>query len=56
MNNKALLAAINYSQLKDGEVIIKLNGEVITGNLTSIQIEMREAHLTKFEIEGIITS
>lgn len=53
-SNQALIAAINHSNMKDGEVIVKLNGEVITGNITSIKMEMRESHYTVFEIEGII--
>jgi hypothetical protein len=54
-SNQALINAINYANMKNGEVIIKLNGETITANLTSIQINMKEAHLTTLELSAVIT-
>jgi hypothetical protein len=53
-SNQALISALNYSNLKNGEVIIKLNGEIVTGSLVAITMKMTEGHYTTFEIEGII--
>ncbi len=54
-SNQALINAVNHANLKNGEVIIKLNGEVIVGRLQSISMEMREANYTTFCIEGVIS-
>ena len=53
-SNQALVNAMNHSQMKNGEVIIKLNDEIITGNISAIKMEMREACYTTFELEGVI--
>lgn len=53
-SNQSMIAAINHSNLSNGEVVIKLHGEIITGHIRSIQMEMREAHLTEFTITGLI--
>ena len=55
-NNKALIAAINHSNLKNGEVVIKLNDEFITGNIRSIQLEMRDGFITEFTITGLLAT
>jgi len=55
-NNKALIAAVNHANLKNGEVIIKLNNEIITGDIKSIQLNMRDGFITEFTITGLIAS
>lgn len=49
-----MITAINHSNMKNGDVVIKLNGELITGQIKAIKMDMREACYTSFEIEGII--
>jgi hypothetical protein len=53
-NNHNLIAAIKHSSMSNGEVVIKLNDQYITGHITGIQMQMQEGHFTKFEIQGII--
>lgn len=53
-NHHDLIAAIKHSDLKDGEVVIRLNGHTFRGNLTKITTEMSANSLTTFALEGII--
>lgn len=53
-NNHNLIAAIKHSQMKNGEVVIKLNDQYITGWLHGIKMEMREANHTTFIIDGVV--
>jgi hypothetical protein len=53
-NNHNLIAAIKHSSMRNGEVVIKLNDQYITGHITGFQIEMRETNYTTFTIEGVV--
>jgi hypothetical protein len=53
-SNHNLIAAIKHSNMNNGEVVIKLNDQYITGNITAIRMEMQELNYTTFEIDGII--
>lgn len=54
-NNTALLAAINYANMKSGEVIIRLNDETIHARLTNISMNMRDSNYTTVEISAVVT-
>ena len=54
-NNRALLRAINHSNMESGDVIVRLNGETIHAKLTNISMNMRDSHYTTLEITGIVT-
>ena len=53
-DNQAMINAIKHANMKNGEIIIKLNGELITGKITAIKMDMREACYTSFVVEGMI--
>lgn len=53
-SNHNLIAAIKHSEMRNGEVVIKLNDQYITGYVTAFRIEMKEAHITSFEIDGVV--
>ena len=53
-NNNNLIAAINHSNLNNGEVVIKLNGEIITGRIQNFGVNTSVGSHTTFEISGII--
>lgn len=53
-SNHNLIAAIKHSSMSNGEVVIKLNDQYITGNITAIQVSMGAETLTTFTIEGIV--
>ena len=52
--NSCLIAAIKHSEMRNGEVVIKLNDQYITGYIQGIKMAMKESNYTTFEIEGII--
>lgn len=49
-----MLAALRYPELRNGEVVIKLNDEYYLGSITELDISIREAHLTEFRICGLV--
>lgn len=53
-SNHQLVTALNHAHLNNGQVVIKLHGEFITGHIREISMQMREAHLTEFTITGVI--
>ena len=53
-SNTNLIAAMKYSNMKNGEVIIRLNDEIITANIKNIQMDMQEACYTTVTLEAII--
>lgn len=55
-SNKALINAINHANMSNGEVIIKLQGEVITGHIQNISMEMGANKVTTFRIDGVLKS
>lgn len=52
--HQKLIAAINYANLSNGEVIIKLHGEIIQGHIRNIELEMGAGKLTEFTIKGVL--
>lgn len=51
--NQALVNAIKHAKMQNGEVVIKVNGELITGHIQTLQINM-DPHQNTFEIKGTI--
>jgi len=54
-NHQALINAVKYSHINNGEVIIKLNDQILTGNITDFELAMNHMSYTTFEIKGVIT-
>jgi len=54
-SNQALVAAMKHSNMKNGEVIIKLNDEIVTARIKNISMDMQEACYTTIMLEAIIT-
>lgn len=55
-NHTALISSINYAHLTNGEVIIKLHGEIIKGHILNIELDMGAGKITEFRIQGILES
>jgi hypothetical protein len=53
-SNQDLIRAMKYSNMKNGEIIIKLNDEVITAHIKNISMEMQEACYTTITLEAMI--
>ena len=46
---------MKHSNMKNGEVIIKLNDEIVTARIKNISMDMQEACYTTIMLEAIIT-
>jgi hypothetical protein len=49
-----LLAMLTYSDLKQGQVVIKLEDSYVIGNITDISINVTFQDLPEFKISGYI--
>ena len=56
MNHRKLVNIIKYSDLKDGEAVIKLNNEIIELRIQSLDISIEERSYTKVTVTGLVKS